>query len=211
MARSRGLLAVAVVFVIALVAGACGTSNAKYVKNSDLGIYLKVPNNWTVFTLEDGGPAILPTYVDNKPTVLKWWVGFDSSPTATRTDLERIALRSPNGSIQVIPSPALGLPGHGNTDLRAIVTGRKLDSPTNNYGPLPDGVEISDDKDVEFNSGYFGVQLTVKQPGGTTPEGTTVFVKHTNLAYFDSTTYLFYLLQVGCEADCYDRNQTQIN
>src|SRR4029078_7864060 len=123
MARSRGLLTVAVLFVVALVASACGSTDAKYVKNSDLGIYLKVPQSWTVCALEKGAPAILRTYVDNKPTVLKWWVGFDSSPTATRTDLERIALTAPNGSIQGIPSPALGLPGHRTTDPTVPATG----------------------------------------------------------------------------------------
>src|SRR3954454_4949734 len=110
MARSRGLRSAgAIALALAFVASACGSSDGKYVKNADLGIYLKVPHQWTTYTVEDGGPGLFDAgSLGTK--VLKWAVAFDASQHPSRSNLDLAAPSNPVGTIEVFPSAALKVP-----------------------------------------------------------------------------------------------------
>ena len=76
--------------MILVLAAACGKSEFRYVSNSSINTYLKVPNDWKVYTHDDlVGAEIDAARLANQPTSLidvlvnrefQWRMAFDGDP-----------------------------------------------------------------------------------------------------------------------------------
>jgi hypothetical protein len=78
------------VLVAAVLLGACGDSEFRYVSNASINTYLKVPSDWKVYTHDDlVGAEIDAARLANQPTSLidvlvnrefQWRMAFDGDP-----------------------------------------------------------------------------------------------------------------------------------
>ncbi len=181
---------------------ACGSADAKYVKNPALGVYLKVPHEWTLYTLETAGPAISSV---NGGKALKWAVGFDGALQPSRFHLDAPVSDTPIGVVEVYPALALNLPARNLTTLKALLSHQTYDDTAQTYSAVPLDTKISEVSEVEYGSGYFGIRLKA-----STTETNGKVSTLAKLALFDQSTQLLYVLAAGCLDSCYEAHRAQI-
>ena len=71
-------LALVAVAFLAVAGSACGGSGYQYVKNDDLGIYARLPDDWTVFDEDDLFPDATERELERQAQSL-WVRVFDAS------------------------------------------------------------------------------------------------------------------------------------
>ena len=91
---------------VAVLGSACGGSGYQYVKNDELGIYAKLPDDWTVYDEEDLFPDASQTELDREAEV-RWIRTFDERGRAQRGHDEPARRLGPGGPGRAQP------PEHG--------------------------------------------------------------------------------------------------
>jgi hypothetical protein len=203
-AGSGAPLAVLTVLALLALAG-CGGAKFSYVDNSAEDTYIRVPNEWEVFTVEGGGvrPEAFPDTVESV-----WHVAFDASEkpslenTAAIDALPPSSVDQPVGQLQIFD-----VQGSFNQEL-SLTTAR-----TTALGLDPLGVP-DDIKDlVEIVSytplaqdGMQGSRVVYNLHNEGEPWQT---VDATTL--FDQSRNRFYVLRIGCTSECFRENQDDIS
>jgi hypothetical protein len=188
-----------------LTLAGCGGAKFSYVDNSAEDTYIRVPNEWEVFTVEGGGvrPEAFPDTVESV-----WHVAFDASEkpslenTAALDALPPSSVDQPVGQLQIFD-----VQGSFNQEL-SLTTAR-----TTALGLDPLGVP-DDIKDlVEIVSytplaqdGMQGSRVVYNLHNEGEPWQT---VDATTL--FDQSRNRFYVLRIGCTSECFRENQDDIS
>lgn len=188
-----------------LALSSCGSAKFDYVDNSAENTYIRVPNEWEVFTVEGGGvrPEAFPDSVESV-----WHVAFDASEkpslenTAAIDALPPSSVDQPVGQLQIFD-----VQGSFNQEL-SLTTAR-----TTALGLDPLGVP-DDIKDlVEIVSytplsqdGMQGSRVVYNLHNEGEPWQT---VDATTL--FDQSRNRFYVLRIGCTSECFRENQDDIS
>ena len=198
-ARRRLLPAVLAVAAAAGLA-ACGT-DYHYVKNSDEGVYLKVPNDWEIFdeeqyfraTLDEPSPAQLDALRENE-----WAAGFDGDPNPSPRNLNALDSRHPHGFARV---HGIGIDEH---DTFSLQSARNLVAPIDELIDAG-AAQVLDAEEFSLNGGFRGSHIVVNlglEKGGYTTLDQTVVV--------DADTTKLYILAIGCSDTCYEKNKDEI-
>jgi hypothetical protein len=183
---------------VASVLAACGSSDVRYVSNKEGGLFLKVPDSWTVFDVANGKVA-----ADPRTTILgPWRVVLDSAAQPSRSHLESSDLDSPVGFIEITPLANVETPpAPTQTALRSLMFG--------DADPLAatadSGITVVDYAEVELSSGYWGNQLLVRNASSDGSEQTIL-----QLAYANETFSRIYVMRVFCSSECFDQHQAEI-
>jgi hypothetical protein len=189
--------AAAAAFAAAVVLAACGSPSAKYISNRDMGVFIKVPNRFTVFNLELAGPVLAA--LGTQVVTLSWSVGFDGSPEPARSHFDEASPESPVGTLKIIPIADKKI-DHSISGLISVLSAVQKTDGTSTQ------LDFSDLGELSFPSGHWGVRLRVDLPvstGGTVPAE--------RLALFDSGGTLIYLLEVRCSEQCFEREASTID
>jgi hypothetical protein len=199
--RRRRVPVVAALVVAAVLVAACSDSGYHYVKNSDEGVYFKVPNDWKLYDESTYFKAILdepsPTQLD---AVLDrdWAAAFDSDPDPSPKNLNALDSKHPHGFARV---SEIGVDEHDTFSLEAA---RNLVAPVDELIQA-DAAQILDADEFTLDGGFRGSHIVVNlglDKGGFTTLDQTVIV--------DADTTKVYVLVIGCSDDCYDKNKGEI-
>jgi hypothetical protein len=180
-----------------LLLGACGSPSGKYVTNSQLGVFLKVPSSWTVYDVAKEGPGLLP--LGSQVAKLDWIVGFDGDPSPARAHLDQLVPSEPVGQLQILPSVATQIE-HSVASLTTAMS-----TATDSAGKTIE-FEVVRSTEVNFSSGHWGVRVRVRVP---LSDGSIRQAE--KAALFDRSGSWVYLLEVACSPECFDRNEATIN
>jgi hypothetical protein len=201
MGLRRLLLPALSVAIGAVILSACSGSDYHYVKNSDEGLYFKVPNDWTIYdeeqyfkaTLSEPSPAELEA-VQNRD----WAAAFDSDPDPTPRNLDKLDSKHPHGFARI---SEIGIDQHDTFSLKAA---RNLVAPVDDLIDAG-AAQVLDANEFTLEGGFRGSHLVVNlglEKGGYTTLDQTVIV--------DADTTKVYVLAIGCSDNCYDENKDEI-
>jgi len=187
---------------IGLVATGCGDSSHRYVANKAEKVYLKVPRDWREVSFADTDIDRLEAKTSSASLV--WRAAASADPGA-----------EPSGADADFPlvfTAVYELNGELNQNMSASLA-RVAASPTGFDPLLPDGsaqgdlVEVLDYRPLDFDD-MNGTRIVFRSR--TTAEDDYAFVYDLSAAY-DSSTFRLYVLQVGCNVECYENNQEAIS
>lgn len=197
----RALGAVSLVLAATVVA-ACEGSGYRYVKNSAIKTYFKVPESWKLYDQDtivaDQGSALSPQQAA-RSKVNQWVVAFDGDPNPSIDHVLDENSKHPMGFARV---RALGTEERETLNLQAlrneVLPLDQINSSRSRVEPLkitdivrPGGLHGTREvHNIEVESGY----LTIDQTALVDPE-----------------TRLLYVFVVGCEAQCYVDNKKVID
>jgi hypothetical protein len=176
---------------------ACGSPDNEYVANTDAGLFVRLPADWTIFEVASDNPAADPR-ID--PDAGAWRVVFDAAEDPSRAHLEVPVPDDPVGFVEIVPTAMMEntrLTSHAA--LRSLIfagEGDPLD-PTS-------GVEVLDYEEIDLGH-HWGNRLVAElnAPGGE--------VVVTQLAFLDSASDRVHVLRVLCSTECYEENEDEIN
>ncbi|MEA3077116.1 MAG: hypothetical protein QOF60_2024 [Actinomycetota bacterium] len=194
---SVGALALAV--VVALGTAGCGglhRSGYQFVRSPKTGTYLKVPDDWTVFSQREIERYLAKAAPERKLDGFQFITTFDAGehPSVAFDP----ASTAPAGVVRVRPlSP----------DERDIASFNTIRNELFDMQGT-DGAEITPTSTKEVQQdGVRGQRIVFNR---TDPLlGTSATIDQTILV--DKTTSRLYLLVVGCRPDCYERNKKAID
>lgn len=196
----RREVAVAIRAVALLALGgalaACGGGrDNEYVQQTEAGLFVRLPADWTTFQLLEGDPTVDPR-VD--PAGGAWQVLIDGSASPSRQHLEQVLPDEPLGIVQIEPTPA-GTGPTSHLQLRSLLQFDPLAG-----DPLEDpSLDVVDY--AEFDDGdFFGNRLVVDRE---TDEGT---MRITQIAAVDVGSNRVYSFRLFCTPDCYDDHEREI-
>lgn len=181
--------------VLVGLAAACGGSGHQFVENGDLGVYAKLPGDWTVYDDADLFPDDSDRQLERRRETM-WVQTFDASgePSveasqapggAHPTGIVQARLLSPEEREQINLSALRGL---GNPQGDPVAAAGQDNS-----------VEVLLDEPVEFDGGYHGVHTVFSvRPQD---DGDAVFTDRTVL--LDAPTTTMFVFQVACEEECF--------
>ena len=201
MAARRRRFPALLVVAAALGFAACGTSY-HYVKNSDEGLYLKVPNDWKLYdedqffraTLEKPSPAQLRDLRQHE-----WATAFDSDPNPSPRNLNALDSKHPHGFARI---HEIGIDEH---DTFSMQSARNLVAPVDELIDAG-AAQVLDAEERTLDGGFRLSHIVVNlglQKGGYTTLDQTVVV--------DADTSKLYILAIGCSDTCYERNKDEIH
>jgi hypothetical protein len=190
---SPSLLAVAIALV---VADACGTSGYQYVSNEDLGIYAKLPDDWTVYDEADLFPDDTERERDRRAQQA-WFRSFDGSDDPSAEASQSPGDDTPTGVVTV---RALSrqereqlnlsvLRGRGNPMLDPVAA--------ESAGGSGGEVAVLSDDPVEYEGGFTGIHTVFLVE---TPDEPVVFDQ---VAVRNADTSAIAVFLVSCSESCY--------
>jgi hypothetical protein len=206
MPHVRWLLVLLATGSSALAAG-CGGSGYQYVENGELGVYAKVPDDWTMYDEEDLLVVLAASEeeaaAEEAPTELNlqsitdrmWFRGFDGGEDPDRAEMLQFTGSEPRGAVMVQQLTVaqreqmnvMGMRGFSPLDMRPETTGR---------------FRLLDENAVEFDGGYHGIHTVYAEQ----LEDGLAIVDQTIL--LDATSSTLYRFVVGCNQDCYMETHT---
>jgi hypothetical protein len=175
-----------ITLLVTACATACQGSGFQYVSDSDTSTYFKLPEDWKLF--KEDAASVYTTY----------FVAFDGSPTPSSDNLLSADADHPFGLAQV----------RVLTDQQkaawSLSTMRNFDLPIDQLVQQQRAEIIFADDDLVLESGARGLRIVynVQQDEGT------MTINQTSLV--DPTTRVFYQFMIGCDVQCYARNQETI-
>lgn len=186
----------AMVAVLALTS--CGGSEYRYVKNSSIGTFFKVPNDWKIFD-ED---QVLQTSEGSEEAKasfkeLSWSVGFDASPKPSVKNVLGLSTH-PNGLVRVRTLT----PGERDTFSQSSLRALLLEfDPLSEEAADAGGVEVVGSREVDqgdFHGTEFLLNLKTIEGG---------VLKWRQIGLVDSKLKRAHVLAITCTADCYEKNE----
>jgi hypothetical protein len=216
MARGRRTRAALAGLSVVLGAGltSCGGSGYEYVSNTDEGLFLRVPDDWSVIDVDTDDGTL------GRPGVALDWVRVvDSSPTPSAANYANPVPADPVGIAAVEPVETAGQRDDLNIQvLRTYALANYIspesDDPT---GATADPLAINQDADgpievisyeddLTFEGGFRGQRIVFDLE---LDDGRVVTIDQTAVVDVD-TTEVFRLL-IKCEARCYADRQGEID
>jgi hypothetical protein len=197
---------VMVALAASLLAAACGSPSAIYLKDPSGKLVFKLPPSWTVFDQ-------MQVYRDQHPgatfqaaqsaTAGQWLVGFDGSAAPSIRDLLSPTATKPTGFSKVRPVTSTEQATLATTaGLRNAVF--SLDQ---EQKQSPDLVRIQESHLQRLSGGYRALRITFSIEASASGPAMTF----SQVAAVDSGIQHLYLLLIGCADDCYRENRTSIN
>jgi hypothetical protein len=191
-----GVLGIAIATLV--VAGACGGADNEYVANTEAGLYVRLPADWTIFEVASNNPAGDPR---TDPEAGPWRVVIDGSDEPSRAHLEVAAPDEPVGFVEIVPTALIqnaSLSSH--TALRSLLFNGESD-------PLDtsSGADVLDYEEIDLGH-HWGNRLVAEV---TAQGGEKVVV--TQLAFLDSANNRVHVLRLLCTTSCYEENQDEID
>lgn len=192
---------------LALLAAACGEPSYRYVANNSEDVYFKVPKEWELFRFKDENGGRLQAAVpdDVEPV---WHVAFDASDQPDPEHLSSVAnlpstpAESPLGEVRIYQ-----VQGSFNQTL-SVGSARQSAlgfDPLSVPDDVKDLVEIVTYEPLTLGNGLQGsrVVFNVRNPDEPwqTFDVTTMF---------DPSAFRYYVLTVGCSAECFEANKNDI-
>ncbi len=185
--------------LVAVVASGCGDSGYQYVQNDDLGIYARIPEEWTVYDEADLFPDDSERERDQQSAV-SWVRTFDAADDPSVEGSQIIGASSPTGGVLVLAlrsdqRDALNLSmlrGRGDPARDPLVL---------EATPPAEGqpqVRVLVDEPIDFGSAGFSGVHTVFQ---MEVEGATAVVDRTAVRNDATTAVAFF--EVSCSETCY--------
>lgn len=203
--RRRSALGVAVALL--LVAAACSRSGFAYVEQEDEGVFIKVPENWTVFeTTEVEPPPQLLGDILLQPlsgVVRPWQVVIDAGPEPTASNIRKPLYDFPIGLAEIQPID-FGVRDLFNTAMmRSLSTGFAVDPVAEaNSGNGEFVIEL--DQDIVKDE-LRGNRLRYRR----SVDGGTLVVDSLVLA--DGINSKWYRITMSCEENCFLANARLID
>ncbi|HZM29110.1 MAG TPA: hypothetical protein VFB77_01380 [Acidimicrobiales bacterium] len=190
---ARALIAVA---PLAVLGSACGGSGYQYVKNDDLGIYAKLPDDWTVYDEEDLFPDASEIELDREAEV-RWIRTFDSADDPSVDMTSRLDGSEPAGRVE---HSMLSVAQRENLDL-GMLRGRgdpaRDPLAAQQQGGDAAGVRVIVDDPIEFDGGYSGLHTVFVIEN----DGSPIVIDQTSVRDSQSSQLVSFL--VGCDEECY--------
>ena len=178
-----------------LLLAACGGPDNTYVEEQGSGLFMRLPEDWAVFPVEDGAPAGDPRVdADFGP----WSVLIDGAERPNRAHGEEANPDEPVGTVQVVPLALFQSPPPlAHSTLRSFFTAEGAD-------PLEtDGITDIEYDEVDLGE-HWGSRLigTVDQGDGE--------VRVAQLAFFDAGGKRIHVVRILCSVECFDDNEDEI-
>lgn len=189
-------LALVAVASVAVVGSACGGSGYQYVKNDDLGIYAKLPAEWTVYDEDDLFPEATDTQLDMQSET-RWIRTFDAADSPSVASTQTLDGPTPAGRLE---HSLLTVEQRENLDLGAL---RGRGDPARDplaaeqQGGAAAGVKVILDEPVEFEGGYTGIHTVFVVEN----DGKPFVIDQT--AVRDSLSSAIVSFLVGCNEQCF--------
>lgn len=189
-------LALIAVAPLAVLGSACGGSGYQYVKNDDLGIYAKLPDDWTVYDEEDLFPDASEIELDREAEV-RWIRTFDSADDPSVDMTSRLDGSEPAGRVE---HSMLSVAQRENLDL-GMLRGRgdpaRDPLAAQQQGGDAAGVRVIVDDPIEFDGGYSGLHTVFVIEN----DGSPIVIDQTSVRDSQSSQLVSFL--VGCDEECY--------
>jgi hypothetical protein len=181
---------------VAVLGSACGGSGYQYVKNDELGIYAKLPDDWTVYDEEDLFPDASQTELDREAEV-RWIRTFDSADEPNVDMTNRLDGSDPAGRVE---HSLLSMEQRENLDL-GMLRGRgdpaRDPLAAQQQGGEAVGVQVIVDEPVEFDGGYTGLHTVFVIEN----DGSPIVIDQTTVRDSQSSQIISFI--VGCGEECY--------
>jgi hypothetical protein len=189
-----------------LLVSACGRSGFSYVEQKDEGVFIKVPDHWSVFeTTEIEPPPQLLGDLLLQPlsgVVEPWQVVIDGGPTPTASNIREPLYSWPIGLAEIQPID-FGVRDLFNTSMmRSLSTGFIAD-PVNEVANGNTEYIVELDQDI-VQDDLRGNRLRYKRA----VEGGIIVVDSLVLA--DGVNSKWYRITMSCEENCYLANAALI-
>jgi hypothetical protein len=196
-----------VVPAAAVVLAACGEPSYRYVANNAEDVYLKVPREWELFRFqgEDDGRVQAEVPDDVEPV---WHVAFDASEEPDPEHLASVAnlpttpAEDPLGELRIYQV-------QGNFNQTLSVAGARQSAlgfdPLSIPDDVKDLVEIVDYQPLELGNGLQGSRVVFNVRNRDEPWQTFDVT-----TMFDPSAFRYYVLTVGCSAECFKANEKDI-
>lgn len=196
---------------VAVGVAACGSSGYQYVENDELGVYAKVPDDWTVYD-ED---ALFPddSELERAQRLSTRWIRrFDASAEPSVDHAASPDAAAPTGRVEVLRLSADGRNQINLTQLRGIAVGNPQLDPLVVATQDP-SVTVVLDEPVTFDGGYHGVHTVFRvdpsaaaapetgMPADPSADRPPFVVDQTTV--LDATSSRAYIFQVSCSEECY--------
>jgi hypothetical protein len=185
--------------VVAIVASGCGDSGYQFVQNDDLGIYARIPEDWTVYDETDLFPDDSERERDQQSAV-SWVRTFDAADEPSVEQSQNIGASTPTGAVQVL---ALGSEQRDALNLSML---RGRGDPARDplvleeAGPVEGQprVRVLVDEPIDFGAaGFSGVHTVFRMD----VEGATAVIDRTAVRNDATTAVAFF--EVSCSDTCY--------
>lgn len=211
--KARAVLA-GLTVVAAMGLASCGGTGYEYVSNTDEGLFLRVPDGWSVIDVDTDDGTL------GRPGVpLDWVRVMDSAPAPAATNYTTAVPAYPVGITAVEPvetfaqRDGLSLEALRSYALANYLTPDPNDPTGAGTDPLnldqeADGpVEVVDfDDSVTFEGGYRGQRIVFDLE---LDDGQVVTIDQTAVVDVDTTEV--YRLLIKCEAQCYADRRAEID
>ena len=189
------VLALAVVLV---VAAGCAGSGYTYHSNRDEKLYFKLPDEWTVFDTDDLAPELGDT------TRSGWVRGFAGGTRPSPDVVSAIGHSEPRGFVAILPLDVMERDALDLAALRSTIFGT---DPFTYAQENPDALEILEyEDDIVLDAGPHGMHIRLALV--LDDRGNTAIIDQTVLV--DAATTKRYVFSIGCQADCWDANASEI-
>jgi hypothetical protein len=188
----------AVLAGIVAVAAACGGSGVQYLENQDAGFFLKFPDTWTRFDIEES-----PRPEDVTPDA--WHVFLDANDEPSQDHASTAQHDEPIALVEIRPLRTSERQQISLTYLRSMVMNGQAD-PVTLALTEQQGVELVAHEELHEADGHWGSSIVV-----TLPEGDGEVITIGQRAMVDPELTTLYRLLIACRAECYDQNRQEID
>ncbi|NDE58759.1 MAG: hypothetical protein EB010_04970 [Acidimicrobiia bacterium] len=195
--RARRLIAS---FVAIVVVVGCGSSSHRYVANKNEKIYVKVPREWQDYTFDETDPDRLEQITSQATVVWRTAAApYDDSGT-------------PGQDRPLMYMAVYELSGELNQQMSASLA-RVAGSPIGFDPVLPqdetqsDRVEVLAYAPLDFED-MSGTRAVFRSRDDAMSDWTNVYSLSTA---YDSSAFRLYVLQIGCNVECFESNETAIS
>jgi hypothetical protein len=198
---ARRLLSLLLLTGLALAA--CQSSGFQYVKSDEVNAIFKVPQDWRIYSEDEivgASTANLSPSQRDRLHGSQWAVAFDSSPEPSLINvLDRSAI-FPSGMARA------SVIQDEERDTYSLRTMRNELVNLDTLSELEGYVDPISREVITRDGGFHGLQQVV-----TIRTETGGFYTFNQTSLVDPLTTIAYVFVVGCEADCYEKNQQLIN
>lgn len=195
--RARfGAASLLAALVAPLLGAGCGGPDNVYVANADAGVFVRLPTDWTVFTVADQDPTGDPR---TDPEAGTWRVLIDGAARPDRAHIELRAPAEPVGFVEIVPTGLIegGEQISSHSALRSLLLGGSSD-------PLEaDGVEVVEYEEIDLGHHWGNRVVAEVQRDGIT-------VVMSQVAFLDDASNRLQVMRVLCSAACYDEHRDVI-
>jgi hypothetical protein len=189
--------------LIGLLLTSCESSGFQYVKSEEVNAVFKVPHDWRIYSEDEffeTTAAGLSPLQRSRLSGLQWTAAFDSSPDPSVDNVLARNATYPSGMAQA------RVIQEDERDTYSLRSMRNESFDLDVLSELEGFVDPISREVIALEDGYHGLKQVV-----TIRNGLGGFYTFSQTSVVDPLTTISYTFVVGCEANCYERNQDVIN